>query len=74
MENLETMFKLVAIEFPINSANIAVPIPTEPPKSAPIIKIVTSIDSRTRAILMPVLLWIEVIKPSRGPGPKLLGM
>ena len=64
------MFKLVAIEFPMNSANIAVPIPTEPPKRAPMIKIVTSMESRTRAILIPVLLWIEVIKPSRGPGPR----
>lgn len=55
MENLATKFRFVAIEFPIKRANIAVPIPTVPPRAAPMINTLTSIAIRTRAIRIPVL-------------------
>lgn len=69
MANLETKLRFVAIAAPIKRANIAVPIPNEPPSNLPIINTVTSIESRALEIRIPVRLWIEVISPSRGPGP-----
>ena len=69
LEILETKPRLVATEFPMKRANIAVPIPSEPPSNFPMIRTANSTLNRAREILIPVRRWIEVMRPSLGPGP-----
>jgi hypothetical protein len=67
---LETTPREIAIDCPINVANMSVPRPTVPPKSHPAINTVPSMPKRTLPIRIPDLLWRAVINPSRGPGPR----
>lgn len=58
------------MDCPISSAKSRVPRPTVPPRSHPATKTEDSIARRTRPMRIPERLWIAVIKPSRGPGPR----
>ena len=60
-----------ATQGPIPKAKISVPIPTVPPKYQPIITTVISKKALTKAIGKFVVFVSPVIKPPRGPGPRL---